>query len=60
MLGGSVSSLKRNQATALPHFILALDAVAPLQLDQGLMNTSQLKDATDSVCAAATRRADRI
>lgn len=59
-VGGSVSSLNRNQATSLTHFILALDAVAALQLDQGLMNTSQLKDATDRICAAATRRAERI
>lgn len=49
-----------NQATNSTHFTLDLDAVAALQLDQGLMNASQLKDTTDRICAVATRRAERI
>lgn len=59
-VGGSVSSRNCNQATNSTHFTLDLHVVAALQLDQGLVNTSQLKDATDSICGVATRQTECI
>lgn len=53
----SISNPSRNEAANLTHYILDLNVVAAVQLDQGPMNTSQLRM---QVIVSAVQGNDRV